>query len=109
MFKVFSSLRSPEAHFGHAQGHQRASSITDSINIFQITSLPVYEFEHQKTVYTKPWNQTIWFLEVIKEFTTTAMENKLEDKQSWKLELHCIPIAYRSILQKPVAKNYKQF
>ena len=37
------------------------------------------------------------------------MKIKLEDKKSKKMKLHCFPKAYRSILQKPVAKNYKQF
>ena len=66
-FKVFSSLRRPETHFRHAQGHQRASASTGSINIFQITNITVYEVEHQKTVNTKLGKQTIWFSEVIKD------------------------------------------
>ena len=47
--KVFSSLRRPETHFRHAQGHQRADALTGSINIFQSTIITVYEVEHQKT------------------------------------------------------------
>ena len=52
-FKVFSSLRWPETHFRDAQGHQRACALTGSINIFQSTTITVYEVEHQKTVNTK--------------------------------------------------------
>ena len=66
--KVFSSLRRPETHFRHAQDHQRAGALTGSINIFQSTTITVYEVEHQKTVNTKLGKQTIWFSEVIKEF-----------------------------------------
>ena len=64
----FSSLRRPETHFRHAQGHQRASALTGSINIFQSTIITVYEVEHQKTVNTKLGKQTIRFSEVIKDF-----------------------------------------
>ena len=67
-FKVFFSLRRPETHFRHAQGHQRAGALTGSINIFQSTTITVYEVEHQKTVNRKLGKQTIWFSEVIKEF-----------------------------------------
>ena len=52
-FKVFSSLRRPETHFRHAQGHQRAGALTGSINSFQSTIITVYEVEHQKTVNKK--------------------------------------------------------
>ena len=55
----FSSLRRPETHFRHEQGHQRASALTGSINIFQSTIITVYEVEHQKTVNTKLGKQTI--------------------------------------------------
>ena len=51
--KVFSTLRRPETHFRHAQGHQRAGTLTGFINIFQSTIITVYEVEHQKTVNTK--------------------------------------------------------
>ena len=47
-FKDFSSLRRPETHFRHAQGHQRAGALTGSINIFQSTIITVYEVEHQR-------------------------------------------------------------
>ena len=67
-FKVFSSLRRPETHFRHAQGHQRAGALIGSFNIFQSTIIVVYEVEHQKTVNTKPGKQTICFSEVIIEF-----------------------------------------
>ena len=66
-FKVFSSLRRPETHFRHAQGHQRVGALTGSINIFQSTVITVYEVEYQKTVNTKLGKQTIWFSEVIKD------------------------------------------
>ena len=66
-FKVFSSIRRPETHFRHAQGHQRVSAITGSINRFQSTTLTVYEVEHQNTVNTKLGKQTNWFSEVIKQ------------------------------------------
>ena len=58
-FKVVSSPRRPETHLGHAQGHERASALTGSINIFQTTINTVYEVEHQKTVNTKLGKQTI--------------------------------------------------
>ena len=67
-FKVFSNLRRPETHLRHAQGHQRAAALTASINIFQSTTVTVYDVEYQKTVNTKLGKQTIWFSEVIKEF-----------------------------------------
>ena len=67
MFKVFSSLRRPEKHFRHAQGHQRAGALIGSIAIFQSTTSTIYEVEHQKTVNTKLGKQTIWFSEVIKD------------------------------------------
>ena len=67
-FKVFSSLRRPETHFRHAQGHQRPSALTGSTTIFQSTTITEYEVEYQKTVNTKLGKQTIWFSEVIKEF-----------------------------------------
>ena len=67
-FKVFSGLRRPEAHFRHAQGHQREGALTRSVNIFKSTTITVYEVEHQKTINTKLGKQTTWFSEVIKEF-----------------------------------------
>ena len=54
-----SSLRRPETHFRHVQGHQRAGAITGSINIFQSRIITVYEVELQKTVNTKLGKQTI--------------------------------------------------
>ena len=64
----FSRLSRPETLFRHAQGHQRAATLTGSINIFQSTTITVYEVEYQKTVNTKLGKQTTWFSEVIKEF-----------------------------------------
>ena len=58
-FKVYSSLRRPETHFRRAQGHQRPGALTGSINIFQSTTITVYEVEYQKTVNTKLGKQTI--------------------------------------------------
>ena len=87
-FKVFSSLRRPETHFRHAQGHQRASALIGFINIFQSTTITVYEVEHQKTVNTKLGKLTIWFSEVIKEFhhyfqkKTTERHKKIESKDA---------------------------
>ena len=66
--KVFSTLRRPETHSRHAQGHQRAGALTGSINIFQSTINTVYEVVHQQTYNIKLGEQTIWFSEVIKEF-----------------------------------------
>ena len=66
--KFLSSLPRPETYVRHAQGQQRASASTGSINIIESTIITVYEVEHQKTVNTKLGKQTIWFSEVIKEF-----------------------------------------
>ena len=65
--QIFSSLRRPETHFRHAQGHQHAGALTDSINIIQNTIITVYEVESQKTVNTNLGKRTKWFSEVIKE------------------------------------------
>ena len=75
-FEAFSSLHRPKTHFRHAQGHQRASALTVSINIFQSTTIKVYEVEHQKTVKTKLGKQTIWFSEVIKDIYHYFQEKK---------------------------------
>ena len=75
-FKAFSSLRRPETHFRHAQGHQGASASTGSINVFQSTIITEYEVLHRKTVNTKLGEQTIWFSEVIKEFYHYFQEKK---------------------------------
>ena len=64
---VSSSLRRPEPHFRHAQGHQRACALTGSIKVFQSTIFTVYEVVRQKTVNTKLGKQTVWFSEVIKD------------------------------------------
>ena len=65
--KVFSSLRRPEPHFRHAQGHQRACALTGPIKIFGSTKITVYKVVHQKTVNTKLGKQTIWFSELMKD------------------------------------------
>ena len=49
IFEVVSSLRRPETQFRHAQGHQRASALTGSINTFRNAIFTVYEVESQKT------------------------------------------------------------
>ena len=74
-FKVVSSLRRRETNFRHAQGNQRASAITGSINIFQRTIITIYEVELQKTVNRKLGKQTVWLWEVIKEFYHNFEEN----------------------------------
>ena len=73
-FKVFSSLRRPETHFRHAQGHQQACALTGSTNIFQSIFNTAFEVVHQKTVNTKLGKQTIWFSEVIKYFYNYLQE-----------------------------------
>ena len=83
-FKVFSSLRWPELHFSHAQGHQQAGALTGSINIFQSTTITVYEVEYQKTVNTKLGKQTFWFSEVIKDIYHYFQKNRLEDEKDRK-------------------------
>ena len=75
--KVFSSRQRPETHFRHSQGHQRAAALTGSINIFQSTTITVYEVEYQKTVNTKLGKQTIWFSEVVKEFYNYSQEKQV--------------------------------
>ena len=89
-FKVFSSLRRPETHLRHAQGHRGAGALTGSISIFQSTSITVYEVEHQKTVNTKLGKQTIWFSEVIKEFHHYFREKKAgrHKRSESKVALH---------------------
>ena len=76
-FQGFSSLRRPAIHLRRAQGHQRASALTGSINIFQSTVITVYEVVHQQTYNTKLGKQTTWFSEVIKDF-----EHYLQEKQA---------------------------
>ena len=105
-FKVFSSLRRLETHFRHAQGHQRAGALTGSINIFQSTTITVYEVEYQKTVNTKLGKQTIWFSEVITDIYHYFQKKRLEDKKRQRVKLHCFPKAYQSILPNHMAKKY---
>ena len=104
-FKVFSSLRRLETHQRHAQGHQRACAISGSINIFQSTTITVYEVEHQKTVNTKFGKQTIWLSEVIKEFYHYFQEKEAGRHKTIESKVHCIPKTYQSILQNPTAKK----
>ena len=107
--KVYSSLRRPETHFGHAQGHQRASALTGSISIFQSTTNTVYEVEYQKTVNTKLGKRTIWFSEVIKDIYHYFQKKQAGRQKRKKRKFHCFPKAYQSILQNHMAKKYKHF
>ena len=79
-FKVFSSLQRPETHFRHAQGHQRASAPTGSINIFQSTTITVYEVEYQKTVNT---TQT-WKTDYLVFRSNQRVSPLLPRKARWK-------------------------
>ena len=105
-FKVFSSLRRPQTHFRHVQGHKRAGALTGSINIFQSTTITIYEVEHQKTVKTNFGKQTIWFSEVLKDNYHYFQEKQDGRRKRQKVKLHCFPIAYQSILQSHMAKKY---
>ena len=90
-YKVFSSFHRPEKNFKHAQGHQRASALTGSINFFQSTTMTVYEVGHQKTVNTILGKQTIWVSEVIKEICHYFKENTKNgrhQKVETKVALH---------------------
>ena len=89
-FKVISSLRRPETHFRRTQGHQRAGALTGPINLFQSTTITVYEVLYRKTVNTKLGKQTIWFSEVIKEFHHYFQEKKAARHKNIKnkVELH---------------------
>ena len=108
-FKVFSSLRTPETHFRHAQGHQRAGALTGSINIFQSTTITVYEEEYQKTVNTKLGKQTIWFSEVIKDIYHYFQKKQAARRKRQERKLYCFTKAYQSTLQNHMAKKYKHF
>ena len=105
-FKIFSSLRKPETHFRHVQGHQRACALTGSTNIFRNTIITECEVVHQKTVNTKLGKQTIWLSEVIKEFYHYFQEKLAGRQKRQKVKLHCFPKAYQSILQNHMAKKY---
>ena len=108
-FKFFSSLRRPETHFRQAQGHQRAGASTGSINVFQSTNITVYEVQHRRTVITKLGKQTVYCQKQSKIFHCYFQEKKTEGTKREKVKLHCIPKAYQSILQNPMAKKYKHF
>ena len=101
----FPSLRRPETHFRHAQGHQRASALTGSFNIFQSTLFTVYEVEHQKTANTKLGKQTIRFSEVIKDIYHYFQEKYAGRQKRQKVKLHCFHKAYQSILQNQILKS----
>ena len=105
--KVFSSLRRPETHFRHARGHQRAGALTGSINIFQSTTITVYEVEYQNRVNTKLGKQTIWFSEVIKDIYHYFQKKQAGRQKRQKRKLHCFLEAYQSILQNHKGKKYK--
>ena len=110
-FQGFCSLRRPETHSRHAQGHQRAGALTGSINIFQSTVITVYEVEHQKTVNTKLGKDYLIFRSN-QRFLPLLLRKRLEDTKRKKVRMHCIPKAYQSILQNlqnPMAKEQKHF
>ena len=99
--QYFSSLRRPETHFRHAQGHQRASALTGSINIFQSTTITVYEVEYQKTVNTKLRKHTMCFSEVIKDIYHYFQEKQTGRRKRPKRKLHCFPS-----LSSDITKSY---
>ena len=72
--QVSSSLRRPETHFGHVHGRRGADFLTISCNIFQGTTIGVYEVEHQKTVNTNLENGLIIFQENWNLFNTTCKQ-----------------------------------
>ena len=65
--EIFSNLPRPELRFRHAQGHQRAGSLTGSMNIIQNIIITVFEVESQSRVNTKLWKRPVWFSEEIKK------------------------------------------
>ena len=85
--KVFSSLRRPETHFRHAQGHQRAGALKGSINVFQSTTITVYEVKQQKTVNTKLGKLTIWLSKVIKDIHHYSQEKEARRKKDTELKV----------------------
>ena len=85
MVKFLSSLRRPKTHTRNAQGDQRASASTGSINIIWNTNFTVYEVDSQKTVNTRLGKRNIWFSEVIKEFYQYLQE-KTEKERHKKIE-----------------------
>ena len=90
--RVFSSLRRSETHFRKAKGYQRASAITDSINIIQNTPITVYEVKHQEAVKTKLGKRTIWFSEVFQELfhhNFQASETRTRKKRGSKISMQC--------------------
>ena len=102
-FNAFSSLRRPDTHFRHVQGHHWAGALTGSINIIQKTIFTVYyDVEHQKTINTKLGKQNIWFSKVIKEFHQYFQKNRLEDKKkdrkySWIAFLQLVDRYYKIV------------
>ena len=107
--KFLSSLRRPETHVRHAQGHQRAGASTGSINNIQNTISTVYEVEHQKTVITKLGKHTIMFSEVTKDIYHYFQENQPGRRKRQKIKLHCFSKAHQLILQNHIPKKYKDF
>ena len=102
--KFLSSLRRPETHVRHAQGHQQAGASTGSNNVIQNTIITVYEVEYQKADNTKLGKQTIWFSEVNKDIYHYFQKNKLEDgkdrKESCIAFLNLINRCYKIIWLK---------
>ena len=106
--KKFFLLFRPETDFRHAQGYQRAGALTGSIKSFQSTVITVYEVEHQKTVNTKLGKDYLIFRSN-QRFLPLLPRKRLEDTKTKKVRMHCIPKAYQSILQNPMAKKQKHF
>ena len=85
--KFLSSLRRPETDFRHAQGHRGAGALTGSINIFQRTTITVYEVVHRKAVNTKLGKQTIWLSEVIKDIYHYFQEKQTRRQKETEVEV----------------------
>ena len=81
--QVSSSLRRPETHFRHAQGHQRAVALTSCINIFQNTNITVYEAEARRQLTQNFENGLIGFRKKSKTYLITTFGGaKLEDTKN---------------------------
>ena len=77
--QVLFSLRRPETHFRHAQGHQWVNALTGSINIIQNTIITVYEVEAQRQLAQNFENGLIGFRKKSNTyFITTFGRAKLE-------------------------------
>ena len=106
--KLFSSLHRLETHFRHQQGHQQASGLAGSNNIFQGTNFTAHEVEHQKTVKTEKFGErTNWFSEVIKKIFHHAFGRaRQEDAKTQEVKLDCIAKAHQSIIIDQKRNNW---